>query len=70
MASWRVMQVNWLDNWASGLVDAKVKNSVTYYKIPQIRKVGVNEGQRPTYARNRAFESINDYHIAFGVYVN
>ena len=62
--------MNWLDGWTSGLVDAKVENSVACHRIPGNREVWVKEGQRLVFARDRMFESINDCHIAFGVDVN
>ena len=51
-------------------MDAKVENSVACHRIPKIREVCVNEGQRPAFAGERTFESGNDCHIAFGMDVN
>ena len=62
--------MNWLDGWISGLVDAKVENSVACHRISGNREVCVNEGQRLVFARDRAFKFINDRHIAFWVNVN
>ena len=70
MTSWRVMEVDWLNSCTGGLVDAEVKGSITCHRIPEIREIGVDEGQRPTFARDGAFKSINDRHIAFWVNVN
>lgn len=55
---------------ASGLVDAKEKRGLTCHRIPKIREVSVNKGQSPTNARNRAFETVNNCHVAFRVYMN
>ena len=70
MAGWRVVLVNGLDIRARGLVDAKVKRGVTCHRIPKIREVSVNKGQNSTNARNRAFETINDCHVTFRMYMN
>ena len=51
-------------------MDAKVKDSVACHRIPEIRGIRIDEGQRPTFARDRTSESINNCHIAFGVDVN
>ena len=51
-------------------MDAEVKGSIACHRIPEIREIGIDEGQIPTFARDRAFESINDCHIAFRVDVD
>ena len=62
--------MNGLDIRARGLVDAKVKSGVTRHRIPKIREVSVNKGQSPPNARYRAFETINDCHVTFRMYMN
>ena len=62
--------MNGLNIRARGLVDAKVKSGVTCHRIPKIREVSVNKGQSPTNARNRAFETINNCHVTFRMYMN